>query len=152
MYNRLLNFLNECKIINKSQFGFRNNYATYMALLIMLEKIRNALDNGECAIGIFLHFQKAFDTVDHGILFDKLYNYGIRGIALDWFSSYLSKPISNCFIQLWTWTKENNMWCFSRFDVRSPVISTLYKWFTNGFKFIHAYIICWWHQFVLHWK
>ena len=34
MYNRLLNFLNECKIINKNQFGFRNNHATYMALLI----------------------------------------------------------------------------------------------------------------------
>ena len=91
MYNRLLNFLKECKTINKNQFGFRNNHATYMALLIMLENIRNALDNGECAIGIFLDFQKAFDTVDHGILLDKLYNYGIRGIALDWSSSYLSK-------------------------------------------------------------
>ena len=56
----------------------------------MLENIRNVLDNGECAIGIFLDFQKAFDTVDHGILLDKLYNYEIRGIALDWFSSYLS--------------------------------------------------------------
>ena len=61
-----------------------------MQFLIMLENIRNALDNGECAIGIFLDFQRAFDTVDHGILLDKLYNYGMRGIALDWFSSYLS--------------------------------------------------------------
>ena len=56
-----------------------------MALLIMLENIRNALDNGECAIGIFLNFQKAFDTVDHNILLDKLFNYGIRGIAPEWF-------------------------------------------------------------------
>ena len=52
-----------------------------MALLIMLENARNALDNGECAIGVFLDFQKAFDTVDHAILLDKLYNYGIRGIS-----------------------------------------------------------------------
>ena len=54
-----------------------------MALLIMLENIRNALDNGECAIGILLDFQKAIDTVGHGILLDKLYNYAIRSIALD---------------------------------------------------------------------
>ena len=90
MYNRLLSFLNKCKIMNKNQFGFRNNHSTYMALLIMLENIRNALDYGECAIGIFLDFKKAFDTVNHDILLNKLYNYGIRRIALEWFKSYLS--------------------------------------------------------------
>ena len=87
MYNRLLS---KCNVINKNQFGFRNNHSTYMALLIMLENIRNALDNGECAVGIFLDFQKAFDTVDHDILLDKLFNYGIRGIAFEWCKSYLS--------------------------------------------------------------
>ena len=81
MYNRLLSFLNKCKIINKKQFGCRNNHSTYMDMLIMLENIRNALDNGECAVGIFLDCQKAFDTVDHDILLNKLYNYGIRGVS-----------------------------------------------------------------------
>ena len=60
-----------------------------MALIIVIENILNAMDNGKCAVGIFLDFQKAFDTVDHCILLDKLYFYGIRGLAFDWFSSYL---------------------------------------------------------------
>ena len=56
----------------------------------MLENLRNALDNGECAVGIFLDFQKAFDTGDHDILLNKLYNYCIRGVALEWFKIYIS--------------------------------------------------------------
>ena len=61
-----------------------------MALIFLVENLVDALDNGNCAVGIFLDFQKAFDTVDHGILLDKRYCYGIRGIAHDWFVSYLS--------------------------------------------------------------
>ena len=83
MSNRLLNFLNNCDILNIYQFGFRNNHSTYMALVILLENLHNALDKGECAIGIFLDFQKAFDIVNHGILLDKLPHYGIRGPAYD---------------------------------------------------------------------
>ena len=90
MYNRLLNFINRHKIFNQNQIGFRNNHSTFMALIILVENLVDALDNGNCAVGIFLDFQKAFDTVDHGILLDKLYCYGIRGIAHDWFVSYLS--------------------------------------------------------------
>ena len=63
-----------------------------MALITLLDNLRNALDNcsGNCAVGIFPDFQKAFDTVNHKILPGKLNCYGIRGIALDWFSSYLT--------------------------------------------------------------
>ena len=62
-----------------------------MALIILIENLLTALDNGNCAVGIFLDFQKAFDTVDHNILLDKLHWYEIRGTAHEWSCSYLHK-------------------------------------------------------------
>ena len=61
-----------------------------MALLNLLDKITTAIDKNEYAIGIFVDLSKAFDTIDHNILLRKLSHYGIRGVALHWFASYVS--------------------------------------------------------------
>ena len=89
MYNRLLSFINKHNLLYDFQFGFRQGHSTAMALVTIVDRISEALDKGKCVIGIFLDFSKAFDTVDHKILLSKLNHYGIRGIALDWFRSYL---------------------------------------------------------------
>jgi ribonuclease P/MRP protein subunit RPP40 len=54
-----------------------------------MEKIISALEKGHFTIGIFLDFSKAFDTVNHNILLEKLKCYGIRGSANSWIASYL---------------------------------------------------------------
>ena len=90
MYNRINNFLAEYNILSNKQYGFRGNYSTYMAMIDLVDKISSNIDQKNHNIGIFLDLSKAFDTIDHNILLKKLQCYGIRGIACEWFKSYLS--------------------------------------------------------------
>ena len=89
MYDRIYNFLNNQKCFYPLQFGFRNKHSTNHALISIIDKVNEALDNKKVACGIFVDFQKAFDTVNHDILLKKLSHYGIRGSVNDWFKSYL---------------------------------------------------------------
>ena len=90
MFKRLMNFIEENKIIYEHQFGFQKGKSTSQAILDMSTKIVNAIEKRELSCCVFLDFAKAFDTVDHTILIKKLDYYGIRGTALEWFKSYLS--------------------------------------------------------------
>ena len=90
MYNRLYNFLTEHNILSMNQFGFRKNYSTFLALMDLVDSISKNIDEGNYSIGIFLDLSKAFDTINHTILLDKLCRYGIRGVTLNWFKHYLN--------------------------------------------------------------
>ena len=90
MYNRLEEFLKSSEVFYKCQFGFRKHYSTNLALISIVEKIRDALAKNMYTCGVFIDLEKAFDTINHQILLSKLYHYGIRGIANKWLSSYLS--------------------------------------------------------------
>ena len=90
MYGRLMKYVEKMNIISENQFGFRSGYSTVQAATLITDKIQKAVENKQYSCGIFLDLIKAFDTVHHDILITKLEHYGIRGIAKDWFNSYLS--------------------------------------------------------------
>ena len=90
VFNRLYNFLEESQCIYSLQFGFRKKHSTNHALVEITETIRKALDEKKFACGVFVDFQKAFDTVNHDILVSKLDHYGVRETENNWFKSYLT--------------------------------------------------------------
>ena len=89
MYYRLKCFLEKCDILNDSQYGFREKRSTEHAILDIISQIENNMDKKVYSCGIFIDLRKAFDTVDHSILLQKLNHYGIRGTVNKWFASYL---------------------------------------------------------------
>ena len=83
--------MDRLNILTENQYGFRKDHSTSLALLDLYNKISSGIDIKEFTVGIFLDLSKAFDTIDHCILFDKLQHYGIRGVPLDWFKSYFNE-------------------------------------------------------------
>ena len=89
-YSQLINYIEKYEILYEFQYGFRKARSTEQAIAETTEYLKQSIDNNKFTCGIFLDFCKAFDTVNHHILLKKLEKYGIRGIALYWFTSYLT--------------------------------------------------------------
>ena len=77
-------------LITNHQYGFRPSFSTLHALSDATEFVRVNLDKGLCVLGLFLDFSKAFDMVVHSVLLSKLSSFGVHGVPLEWFRSYLS--------------------------------------------------------------
>lgn len=89
-YNRILNFSVSYNLIDTSQFGFRRSLSTLDSLITLTENIYENLNKKKFHISVLLDLQKAFDTVNHDVLLEKLNHYGIRGLPLDLIRSYLT--------------------------------------------------------------
>ena len=81
MRKRLMEFLNEQKILYCKQYGFHKGFSTAHAIINLVDNTESTIDNKQYVCGVFIDLQKAFDTVDHNILLGKIQHYGTRGIT-----------------------------------------------------------------------
>ncbi len=86
---QLMNYLEKNNLLNPKQFGFRPKHSTEMAICNFIDNIKSSLDQGKVVGAVFLDLKRAFDTVNHVVLINKLKQMNFSQQALNWFKSYL---------------------------------------------------------------
>ena len=90
IHQRITQYFTKYKLLSHRQYGFREKHSTYMALVDLVDRISNEIDNGQLSFGIFIDLSKAFDTINHSILINKLSYYGLDGVVKNLLSSYIT--------------------------------------------------------------
>ena len=90
MYEQIETYLDEKKLLYDFQSGFRGRFSTDTCLIHLTDFIKFEMDKGNLVGMVLLDLQKAFDTVDHGILLMKMEALGFNQDIIRWFRSYLS--------------------------------------------------------------
>jgi hypothetical protein len=96
VYEQLYEYFNNCNLLTTCQSGFRSLHSTLTALVEATNSWSVNIDNGLINGFVFIDLKKAFDTIDHNIIFKKLGNYGVDLNSLKWFESYLTNITQKC--------------------------------------------------------
>ena len=88
IHNQIIQVIGD-KCLYKFQYGFQRGLGTSDAIRELVDDLLFNLHEGTTSVGIFIDLKKAFDTVDHDILLEKMYGYGFRGVANTWLRNYL---------------------------------------------------------------
>ena len=91
MYEQINNHFIEQDLFHNSQYGFRPKHSTEFAAIELVDRVLKQLDNGKLPLNIYVDLKKAFDTIDHNILLEKLQYYGFGENSLKLIKSYLQQ-------------------------------------------------------------
>lgn len=98
IYDQLYEYLSVNNLLSESQSGFRRFHSTMTTLLDATTEWYENMDKGKLNCVVFLDLSKAFDTVNHTILLDKLARYGLQPETVNWFSSFLTDRKQQCLV------------------------------------------------------
>ena len=90
VHNRIYTHCNDNKLLDEKQGGFRPNHSTISTTSFFINDIYKAMNEKETTIAVYIDAMKAFDTVNHKILLEKLQYFSIKGRCANWLKDYLS--------------------------------------------------------------
>ena len=86
----MIEYMKENCLFSQRQYGFISGGSTVLQLINVLDNWTLGLDNGNYTDVIYMDFQKAFDTVPHNRLINKLDSYNIRNELINWIEAFLT--------------------------------------------------------------
>ena len=89
VHSQLSGYLESNQLLHECQFGFRKRKSTKLAATYFCDQIRKEMDGGKLTGCVYIDLSKAFDTIGHALLINKLKCYGVQGAELEWFTDYL---------------------------------------------------------------
>jgi retron-type reverse transcriptase len=99
VFRQLYGYLSNNSLLSKFQSGFRPKHSTLSGFIQMCDNLLKNMDSGQINCIVFFDVRRAFDSINHEILIDKMRNlFGVTGNQLRWFKSYLNNRVQQCLI------------------------------------------------------
>lgn len=93
VHKQLQKYMESNKLLTEYQSGFRQHHSCESLLNLVITQWKTDIADKRVIVAVFLDLQRAFETIDRSILVQKLERYGIKGVELEWFKSYLSNRV-----------------------------------------------------------
>ena len=126
VFQQLYHYLKANSILSKFQSGFRPLHSTVSALIQMCDDWSDSMDKGKLTGVVFLDIRKAFDSVDHSILLEKVQFYGVADRELMWLKSYLTARKQQCLINGCLSSQSNILCGVPQGSILGPLLFLIY--------------------------
>lgn len=123
---QLSDYLKQNNLLNSNQYGFRSEHSTELASIELVDRVLKIMDTDDTPFSLFLDLSKAFDSLDHFILLQKLKFYGIHSLALNLFESYLTNREQYVIIKNTTSSRQKITTGVPQGSILGPLLFLIY--------------------------